>query len=175
MTINAPNRIAALAVAALLAAPAVVMAQSAPTPTPTPAPAAPAPAAPGTPSPEAGKASPSAAVRVEERIRQLHAQLGITPAEQAQWQQFAQVMRENAREMDQAVMQRAQQFSSMTALQDLQSYEQIAAAHVQHLQKLIPAFQDLYASMSPEQKNRADQVFRARTENRAQTASGHSG
>lgn len=169
MRMIASNRVAALAVAALLSAPAVALAQSAPTP-------APAPAAPTVPSPGVGKAAPAgAAVRVEQRIKQLHAQLGITPAEQAQWEQFAQIMRENAREMDQAVMQRAQQFPSMNAVEDMQSYEQIAAAHVQHLQKLIPVFQNLYAAMSPEQKNRADEVFRARTENHAQTGSGHSG
>jgi hypothetical protein len=42
--------------------------------------------------------------RVENHIKQLHAQLRITPAEQPQWDQFAQVMRDNARDMDQAFM-----------------------------------------------------------------------
>jgi protein CpxP len=164
------NRMIALTVAALLSASPAALAQTAQTP-------GQAPAAPGAQAPGAGKALPAsgAAVRVEARIKQLHTQLGITPAQDAQWQQFAQTMRDNAREMDQVVQQRAQQFSSMNALQDLQSYEQIAEAHVQHLQKLIPAFQELYASMSPEQKTRADEVFRARTENRAQTGSGHNG
>ena len=45
--------------------------------------------------------------RVEARIKELHAQLRITPAEEPQWNEFAQVMRENARDMDQAFMQRA--------------------------------------------------------------------
>jgi protein CpxP len=36
--------------------------------------------------------------RVERRIKELHTQLRITPAEEPQWNQFAQVMRENARE-----------------------------------------------------------------------------
>ena len=35
--------------------------------------------------------------RVEEHIKELRAQLQITPAEQPQWEQFANVMRENAR------------------------------------------------------------------------------
>src|SRR5271170_5169069 len=153
MTMIASNRIIAFTVAALLSASPAVFAQS--TQPPSPAPAAPAQSAPRVGTATAGS---TAAVRVEARIKQLHAQLGITAAEEAQWERFAQVMRDNAREMDQAVMQRAQQFTSMTAVQDLQSYEQIAAAHVQHLQTLIPAFQDLYASMSPEQKNRADEV-----------------
>jgi len=170
MTLIPSNRIAALTVAALLSASPAALAQTAQTP-------GPAPAAPAAPATAAGKALPGggAAVKVEARIKQLHTQLGITPAQEAQWQQFAQTMRDNAREMDQVVQQRAQQFSSMNALQDLQSYEQVAEAHVQHLQKLIPAFEQLYAAMSQEQKNRADEVFRARTENRAQSANGHSG
>lgn len=154
------NRVIALAVAALLSAPAVALAQTASTP----------PAAPAAPSPGAGKAASSpGAARVEARIKQLHAQLKITPAEQAQWEQFAQVMRDNARAMDEAVMQRAQQFPSMTAVEDMQSYEEIAATHVQRLQKLIPAFQSLYELMSAEQKKQADEVFRARAKGHAQT------
>jgi hypothetical protein len=54
--------------------------------------------------------------RVEKHIKQLHAQLHITPAEQPQWDQFAQVMRENARDMDQAFMRRAQQYPTMNAM-----------------------------------------------------------
>jgi len=156
------NRMIALAVAALLAAPAAALAQSAQT----------LGAAPSTTSPGAGRAAPGgAAARVEQRIKELQAQLKITPAEETQWQQFAQTMRDNARDMDQAVMQRAQQFPSMNAVQDMQSYEKIAEAHVQHLQKLVPAFQNLYEAMSPEQKQRADEVFRARAESRTQTGS----
>jgi periplasmic protein CpxP/Spy len=154
------NKIFAFAVAGFLSAPAVALAQSAQTP----------PSAPAAPSPGAGKAAPVTpeAARVETRIKQLHAQLKITPAEQTQWDQFAQVMRDNARDMDQAIMQRAQQFSSMTAVEDMKSYEEIAAAHVEHLQKLLPVFQSLYDSMSAEQKKQADDVFRERSESHAQ-------
>jgi len=166
MTMISSNRMIALTVAALLAAPAAALAQSAQAP--GQAPAAPALSAPG-----AGKAAPGGAVaRVEQHIKELRAQLKITPAQEGQWQQFAQIMRDNAREMDQAVMQRAQQFSSMTAVEDMESYEKIAEAHVQHLQKLLPAFSNLYAAMTPEQKQRADEVFRSRAESAPQTGSG---
>jgi hypothetical protein len=53
--------------------------------------------------------------RVERRIKELHSQLRITPAEQPQWDQFAKVMRQNARDMDQAFMQRAQRFETEPA------------------------------------------------------------
>jgi protein CpxP len=166
MTMTSSNRMIALAVAALLAAPAAALAQSAQTK--GPAPAAPAASAPG-----AGKAAPAGVVaRVEQHIKELRAQLKITPAQEAQWQQFAQVMRDNAREMDEAVMQRAQQFASMSAVDDMESYAKIAEAHVQHLRKLIPAFSSLYTAMTPEQKKQADDVFRSRAEGAPQTGSG---
>ena len=115
----------------------------------------------------------SAQERVEHRIKQLHAQLRITPAEEAQWDQFAEVMRENARDMDQAFMQRAQRFEAMNAVQNMQSYEQLAEAHAQHLQKLVPAFEKLYDAMPDQQKQLADQVFRANAEQHAQRAAHH--
>jgi len=108
--------------------------------------------------------------RVEQRIKELHAQLRITADERPQWDQFAQVMRENARDMDQVWLQRVDRFRSMNAVQNMQSYEQIAEQHAQHVQKLVPAFQNLYNAMPDQQKQLADQVFRANAERHAQHA-----
>jgi len=169
MTKTQPNRFALAAFAALLSLPAAALAQSAQAPAPAPQRAVP-PAAAGSPMaghPVAGK---TAEERVENRINELHAQLRITPAEQQQWDQFAQAMRENAREMDQVLLQRSQQFQSMNALQSMQSYERIAAAHAQHVQKLIPAFENLYNAMPDQQKRLADQVFRENAEKHAQSS-----
>jgi hypothetical protein len=159
--------LAAVAVAALLALPGATLAQSSQSPamqgaTPPPPGAAGSPLA-GHPVP--GK---NAEERVEHRIKELHAQLRITPAEEPQWKQFADVMRENARNMDQAFMQRAQQFETMNAVQRMQSYEQLAESHSQNLQKLVPAFEKLYDSMPDQQKQVADQVFRENAEQHAQ-------
>jgi uncharacterized membrane protein YfbV (UPF0208 family) len=107
--------------------------------------------------------------RVEQRIKELYSQLRITPAERPQWDQFAQVMRDNARDMDQAMLQRVDHFQSMNAVQNMESYEQIAEQHAQHLQKLVPAFQNLYSVMSDQQKQLTDEVFRANVEKQAQT------
>jgi periplasmic protein CpxP/Spy len=159
------NYLASAAVAALLALPGMALAQS----TTAPAPVTPPPPA-ATSSPLAAQPAPgsNAEQRVETHIRQLHAQLRITPAEKPQWDQFAQVMRENARDMDQAFMQRAQQYPTMSAVQNMQSYEQIAEAHAQHLQKLVPAFDNLYNVMPAQQKQLTDQVFRANAETNQQ-------
>ena len=40
---------------------------------------------------------------MEARIAQLHKELSITPAQQGQWDQFAQVMRDNAQAFGQAI------------------------------------------------------------------------
>ncbi|HEY3911712.1 MAG TPA: Spy/CpxP family protein refolding chaperone [Stellaceae bacterium] len=156
--------LASAAIAALLALPAAAMAQATEPATPAPA-ASPMAASPMTSRPAAGQ---TAEQRVEGHIAQLHAQLRITPAEQPQWNQFAAVMRDNARDMDQAFMQRAQQYSTMNALQNMQSYEQIAEAHAQHMQKLVPAFETLYNAMPEQQKRLTDQVFRENAETHMQ-------
>jgi protein CpxP len=114
--------------------------------------------------------------RVERRIKELHSQLQITPAEETQWNEFAQVMRGNARDMDQAFMQRAQQFPRMNAVQNMQSYEQLSREHAQRVEKLVPAFQKLYDAMPDRQKRLADQVFRANAEKHmGRAAQSHSG
>ena len=169
MTKIQSNRLASAALAALLSLPTAALAQSSQVPTPIPQGAGP-PAAVSSPlagHPVAGK---NAEERVEHRINELHAQLRIIPAERPQWDQFAEVMRENARDMDQAFIQRAEQFQSMNALQNMQSYEQITEAHARHLQKLVPAFENLYNAMPDQQKRLADQVFRANAEQRQQSA-----
>ena len=163
------NHFASAAVAALLVLPAAAFAQTSP--------ASPQASPPGASSPIAGHpvTGKNAEERVERRIAQLHAQLQITPAEQQQWDQFANVMRENARAVDQLFIQRAQQLGSMTALQNMQSYEQLAEAHAQHLQELVAAFQNLYDAMPDQQKQLTDQVFHANAEQHAQSRRGRSG
>jgi hypothetical protein len=97
--------------------------------------------------------------RVEARIRQLHDQLKITPEQEDKWNAFAQVMRENAQAMESQIEQRVKNQQNMNALDDLTSYEQITETHAEGVKRLVPAFQALYDSMSPEQKKNADMVF----------------
>ncbi|MGC2200647.1 MAG: Spy/CpxP family protein refolding chaperone [Stellaceae bacterium] len=168
------NHLISVALAALLALPGVALAQSTQPPaaqTPSPPPPAVA-ASPTAGHPVAGK---NAEERVERYIKDLHARLQITTAEETQWNQFAEVMRQNARDMDQALRQRAEQFSSMNAVQNLQSYAQLAEAHAQRVQKLIPAFENLYNAMPEQQKQLGDQVFRANTERHIGATQSHRG
>jgi LTXXQ motif family protein len=98
---------------------------------------------------------------LDQRIADLHAKLLITPAQQPQWDAFTQVMRDNANSMEQTFHQRVATLSAMTAPENMQSYAQVAASHAADMQKLVPAFQALYDSMSDSQKKTADAVFRA--------------
>ncbi len=157
MTIKSAYYSAALAAALLL--PAAAFAQ---TPAKTPA-------AASTPAKAAAPAAkgPSASERVEERIKTLHTELQITAAQQTEWDQFAQIMRENAKNMDATLTKRGADLASMSAADSMQSYAQVAQQHAQDTQKLANAFQILYSAMSDEQKKNADTVFQA--------ADGHGG
>jgi periplasmic protein CpxP/Spy len=100
----------------------------------------------------------------EERIRDLHERLNITQKEQTAWNKFAQVMRENARQLDQVYQQRAQQFDSMNAVENMRSYAKIERMRARDVEKLVPAFRSLYATLTPEQRQTADALFRNRAE-----------
>jgi protein CpxP len=167
MKSNWSNRLVAVTTTVLLSLPIAALAQSSQGTAARSATTRPAVEA-ASPMADRAVAGKNAQERVEQRIKQLHSQLQITPAEQPQWDQFAHVMRENARDMDQAFMQRAQQFSKMSAVENMRSYEQIAEEHTQRLQKLIPAFESLYDAMPDQQKRLADQVFRENAERHVQ-------
>jgi periplasmic protein CpxP/Spy len=110
------------------------------------------------------RAEPSAhrslAGQIDQRITDLHAKLQITPDQQQLWDKFAQVMRDNARSMDETFRHRVQTLPGMTAPENMQSYAEVATTHAQDVQKLVPAFQALYDVMSESQKRLADQAFR---------------
>jgi hypothetical protein len=98
--------------------------------------------------------------RAELRIKDMHAKLNITPAEEEQWGKVAEVMRDNGKTMDALTQARVAHANDMTAIDDLKSYGEIAQAHADGIKKLTPLFADLYAGMSDEQKKAADTLFR---------------
>jgi protein CpxP len=97
---------------------------------------------------------------VEQRIAQLHAQLKITPDQESKWNAVAQAMRDNAANMEKLVAEKRQKGpQNMTAVDDLQTYQEFAQAHVDGLKNLTSSFKSLYGAMSDDQKKNADQVF----------------
>ena len=146
MMLHLPSRIGSIVTAAVMLGAVLFMLPS----------AAPAQTAP--PAAPAAKAMP-APDRVEARIKSLHQQLGITAAQEPQWQAVADVMRDNAKTTGALIGQREANAKTMTAIDDLNAYAAIADAHAAGIKKLIPAFSALYATMSDAQKKNADAVF----------------
>ena len=101
----------------------------------------------------------SKADRTEARITQLHSKLQITPEQEALWTNVAQTMRDNSKTMEALIKARSENETTMNAIEDLKSYAEIADAHADGLNKFIPAFEPLYATMSDAQKKSADTLF----------------
>lgn len=114
------------------------------------------PAAPPSTAPVKPKRSP--VDRIEQRINHLHAALQITPDQEPQWNAVAQAMRDQAQMMGQAIQQR-EATPTMNAVEELKAYQAVVDAHAQGMQKLVPAFATLYASLSDDQKKKADVLF----------------
>ena len=98
--------------------------------------------------------------RVEVRIKDMHAKLKITQAQEDQWAKVAQVMRDNEKTIEPLIKARADDAKTRTAVDDLKSYGEITDAHADGIKKFAPVFATLYASMSDAQKKEADVLFR---------------
>ncbi len=148
-------------VLAVLAVASVGLAQSAPT-AQLPAPATVAPPAPSPAAAQPASSAPSSTTRaaVDQRIRVLQSQLGITEAQMPLWTAFAQAMRDNAASTDALFAQRAKGVASMSAVDNMHSYAQIARAYADNTERLATAFDSLYASLTDVQKQAADTLFR---------------
>ncbi len=101
---------------------------------------------------------------VVQRIADLRSRLNITPAQEPKFNRFAAVMRANARELDAAYRRRGETVGSLNALQSMESYARMEQTRVNAVQRLVPAFRALYASLTPQQKQTADELFRERAQ-----------
>jgi hypothetical protein len=159
-------------VIAALSLPVAAIAQVSPGNTPAQAGATDTANPPATPASPAQPMAPKTAAKgttagrrsspdqVEQRITQLHSELKITPAQQPQWDRFADVMRANATNTNKAYVDRANKIATMSAADIMSSYAALSTQHSQDLQNLAITFQALYSAMTPDQQKTADQVFR---------------
>ncbi len=104
--------------------------------------------------------SPEARAAVDERIGKLQTELGITQAQLPLWSAFAQAMRDNAASTDALFSRRAGAVAKMSAVENMHSYAEIARAYADNTEHLATAFDSLYASLSPTQREAADALFR---------------
>lgn len=101
---------------------------------------------------------PSNAVSAEAHIKELHAKLNVTAAEDEQWAKVAAVMRDNAKKLDE--LTRARIADATTAVEHINAYGVIAYARADGVKRFAPVFAALYASMPDAQKAQADGLFR---------------
>ncbi|HEY0199813.1 MAG TPA: Spy/CpxP family protein refolding chaperone [Rhodanobacter sp.] len=125
-----------------------------------------APASASSSAPATGHHGQKRADIVEQRISDLHSQLNITADQSKQWDAFAQTMRDNARKTGQAFHDRSSKLSTMNADESMKSYAALAQEHAENMQKLSSAMSDLYAVLTPEQKETADALYRNQTPKR---------
>src|ERR1700738_151474 len=86
----------------------------------------------GAAAPESAKGGESP---VEARIKELHKKLHITPAQETQWNSLAQVMRENARTMQDLERKRAEDVKTISAVDVVKSYADVIEAHEAGMKK----------------------------------------
>jgi hypothetical protein len=101
---------------------------------------------------------------VEQRIAALKTQLAITPQQEPAWDTFAQKMRDNANATDRLAEQRASAIASLNAVDNMRSYARIAHEYAAGADRLTAAFEALYATLSPVQKQAADTILRQQAE-----------
>ncbi|GBQ71572.1 hypothetical protein AA103196_2812 [Ameyamaea chiangmaiensis NBRC 103196] len=111
-------------------------------------------------APAAASARASVPAGLEEHIKKLHDDLGITQSEEATWSAFAQTMRDNATSAHAAAESANASLSQQTAADIMKSYADLATKRGQDLQTLSNAFTTLYTSFSDDQKKKADTLFR---------------
>jgi LTXXQ motif family protein len=99
--------------------------------------------------------APPPAPNIEANIAQLHQRLQITPAQDPRFEALANVMRQNAR-----MMPNAPPPTNLDPIQGLRFAIQAGEQELAGLKRMLPPLQALYATLSPAQRQIADQVFR---------------
>ena len=112
------------------------------------------------PPPQTSPAPPPPQTAADQRIQALRVQLHITDAQTPQWTAFAQAMRDNATSTDALFRQRAGAAASMNALDNMKSYAKVARAYADNTEALATAFEALYGTLTDQQKQTIDTLFR---------------
>ena len=101
------------------------------------------------------------AARAEARIAYVKAELKITPAQQAAFDHYAQVIRDNAaatQKSFQDMRGQRDQHKDMSAIDRVEQRAKMAQMRDQQQQAYLAAFRPLYASLSADQKKVADDL-----------------
>lgn len=100
---------------------------------------------------------PAQPPNVEANIASLRQRLQITPAQEAQFNAVANVMRQNARTEASAPHAPPANASAVDFLRAEIQYDEVELAG---MKRFLPALEALYATLSPAQRQTADAIFR---------------
>lgn len=106
--------------------------------------------------------------RMEARLAYLKTALKITAAQETQWNSFADTLRQHARDADErykarhAQHERGVKRTSLTAIERMERRQARLAAKAERLKKTLTAAKPLYAALSPEQQQIADELVARR-------------
>ena len=112
------------------------------------------------PGPAPAAAPGRAHEQAEKRVATLRSQLKITPAQTKAFDDFAQVMRDNADKMDALDKEQSPKLRTMSAVDQMKAYEAMTQEQADGMQRMVPAYSRLYDAFSPEQKRIADDSSR---------------
>ena len=101
----------------------------------------------------------TAVEHTEARIKLLQDALKITDSQRAAWDTVTQVMRENAKVMDDLRKDRKEVTTTLNAVERLKFHSKISEIQLDQLKKLIPPFEALYVSMTDKQKASTDAIM----------------
>jgi hypothetical protein len=100
--------------------------------------------------------------RIEPRLAYLRTALKITDAQTKQWNAFADVLRKQAMARDAKIeAMRAKKDAAFTAIDRMEHREKAMTDGAAALSEVIAAAKPLYASLSDEQKQTADELLSA--------------
>lgn len=100
--------------------------------------------------------------RVEARLAYIRTALKITDAQQAQWNAFAETLRNQAKVADQRMQELRAQRELPTAIARLEREQQRHVDAAKRISERLAVQQPLYAALSTEQKAVADKVLAPR-------------
>jgi hypothetical protein len=138
----------------------VATAQTAPSPTP--------PSAAGYAHKSSERPFSRPTERVEAKLAYVKTALKISAAQQAQWDAYADLVRKNAKDMEQRFQSRQSGgprhpgHQRPTAIERLEREQAFHAEAVTRLNQLLAVQKPLYAALSPEQQKIADVVLNRR-------------
>ena len=99
---------------------------------------------------------PAQPPNVEANIASLHQRVQITPAQEAQFNAVANVMRQNARAEASAPQSPPANASAVDSLRAEIQYDEMELAG---MKRFLPALEALYATLSPAQRQAANAIF----------------